>query len=75
MGQQDDAVMGRGGDSAKGNLGHLASPSLDHNATLSFIVRGEGPEDFGFRIANLVILRGVRGQSLRRSQESECRIR
>jgi hypothetical protein len=32
--------------------GHYASPSLGHYATLSFIVRGSGPEDFGFRIAN-----------------------
>ena len=52
MGQEDEAVIGRDGDAAKGNLGHLASPPLGHNATLSFIVGGRGLEDCGFRIAN-----------------------
>jgi len=52
MEQQDDAAIGRDGDAVKGNLGHSAWPSLGHNARLSFIVRGKGLEDFGFRIAD-----------------------
>jgi hypothetical protein len=71
MGQQDEAVTGRDGDEVKGILGHLASPSLGHNATLSCIVRGKWPEDCGFRIANLVMMKGVSGQSLISTQESE----
>jgi hypothetical protein len=43
---------------AKGDLGHLASPSLGHYALLSFVVRGKGMVqfgiwDFGFRIEGL----------------------
>ena len=41
----------------KGHLGHVASPSLGHYATLSFVVIGEGIEhrviwDCGLRIAH-----------------------
>ena len=31
----------------------LASPSLGHYATLSFIVRGRGPENFGLGIGEM----------------------
>jgi hypothetical protein len=38
---------------------HLASPSLGHYASLSFIVRGRGPENCGLRIEK----QGVRIQN------------
>jgi hypothetical protein len=37
----------------------LASPSLGHYATLSFIVRGRGPENFGLGIGH-----GAQGRKL-----------
>ena len=53
-----EKMMEVGGKGQKRIARHLASPSLGHYASLSFVVIGEGPENFGLRIATQLIAAG-----------------
>ena len=65
-----------GGKGQKRIARHLASPSLGHYASLSFVVIGEGPENFGLRIATQLIaaaLRPIRQAKSMQAQGGESR--